>query len=68
MIMRVIDFIGLGEESLIYLIYESSSIIWRGTRKDFIWELQAFFLLYFRPVKSFRIVSFAGGQVLALYI
>jgi hypothetical protein len=35
--MRVIDFIALGDEPIVYCIYPSGSseLYWRGTRKEF---------------------------------
>lgn len=64
--MRVIDFIGLGAENVVYVISEPGApILWRGTRKEFIWEMNAFFLLFFRVVIGFEIDK---GDVLVLYI
>lgn len=53
--MRIIDFVSLGIEDMIYVIKESGteSVCWRGTRQDFIRELSAFFFYFWRPVCSF---------------
>ena len=68
--MRVIDFIALGDEPIVYCIYPSGSseLYWRGTRKEFIWELQAFFTLYFLVVKSYTVDVVDGTPVLLLYV
>lgn len=64
--MKVIDFIGLGAEDLVYVISEPGTpVLWRGTRKEFIREMSAFFLLYFRTVTGFEIKK---GEVLILHI
>ncbi len=64
--MRVIDFIGLGGEDIIYAVSEEgASVLWQGTRKDFIREMTAFFLLFHRLVISFDI---SDQEVLILYI
>lgn len=64
--MRVIDFIGLGAEDVVYVINECSShSLWRGTRQDFVREMTAFFLLFYRTVTSFDI---GADDVLILYI
>ena len=65
--MKVIDFIGSGAEDLIYVLRErkGAPILWRGTRQDFIREMSAFFLLFYRTVTVFD-VDDAG--VLTLYI
>ncbi len=67
--MKVIDFIGLGVDGLIYVIIDGNSapekVVWRGTRQDFVRELSAFFLLFYRTVTMFNVSS---GDVLLLYI
>ena len=64
--MKVIDFIGSGAEDLVYVIRENGApVLWRGTRQDFIREMSAFFLLFYRTVTVFD-VDDAG--VLVLYI
>lgn len=67
--MKVIDFIGLGVDGLTYVIIDAAfspeKIVWRGTRQDFVRELSAFFLLFYRTVTMFNVSS---GDVLILYI
>ncbi len=54
--MRVIDFIGLGAEHIVYVISgDGTPVLWRGTRRDFIHEMSAFFLLFHRIVTDFDI-------------
>lgn len=54
--MRVIDFVGLGAEHVIYIISDDGTpVLWRGTRQDFVRELSAFFLLFYRTVTYFDI-------------
>lgn len=63
--MRVIDFIGLGEEHIVYAISEGGdAILWKGTRQDFVREMTAFFLLFHRLVICFDI----DKNILLLYI
>lgn len=65
--MRVIDFVGSGAEPLIYVIRSSASgeIYWRGTRKDFIYEMSVFFIFFSTPVNFFDAVS---EHVIDLYV
>ncbi len=53
--MRIIDFVGLGGERIIYVIYRDKVKIWAGTRQDFVHELSAFFGFFYLPVISFDI-------------
>lgn len=64
--MKVIDFISLGAEHVVYIISEKGlPVVWQGTRREFIHEMSAFFLLFHRTVIEFDI---AGDDVLKLYI
>ena len=65
--MRVIDFISLGVEDMVYIIssHGSATVTWRGTRKDFIRELSAFFLLFHQTVVEFDVDS---NYIVLLYI
>lgn len=65
--MRVIDFIALGADNLVYVIRDkdSSEILWRGTLRDFIWELTIFFMFYHKIVQRFDI---EGPDLVFLYI
>ena len=53
--MRVIDFVSTGSENMVYVIrnMQTSEIYWRGTRKEFIWELSSFFMFYSTVVYTF---------------
>ena len=54
--MRVIDFVSLGAEDMVYIISQKgTSVLWQGTRQDFIRELSAFFLLFHRIVTGFDV-------------
>ena len=64
--MKVIDIISLGAENLIYIITDGSPRgEWRGTRQDFIREMSAFFLLFYRTVIKIEI---GAPDVLILHI
>lgn len=64
--MKVIDIISLGSEDLIYIITDGSPRgTWRGTRRDFIREMSAFFLLFYRTVVEIEI---GASDVLILHI
>lgn len=64
--MKVIDFIGLGAEKTVYVIMDGSShVVWRGTRQDFIREMSAFFLLFYRTIHHFEV---GAVDILILYI
>ncbi len=53
--MRIIDFVGLGDERVIYVIYRDMVKLWAGTRQDFVHELSAFFGFFYLSVISFSI-------------
>ncbi len=55
--MRIIDFVGLGDERVIYVIYRDKVKIWAGTRQEFVHELSAFFGLFYLSVIRFNIES-----------
>lgn len=64
--MKIIDFISLGAENMVYIISQPGApVLWQGTRQDFIRELSAFFVLFYRAVVSFDIKE---KNVLILYI
>lgn len=47
--MRIIDFVGLGNERIIYVIYRDKVKLWAGTRQDFVHELSAFLAFFTYP-------------------
>lgn len=64
--MRVIDFIGLGAEELVYVISGNGTpVLWQGTRRDFVREMTAFFMLFYQIVTGFDV---GENDALILYI
>ena len=65
--MKVIDFICLGVEDIIYVISskDTTDILWRGTRQDFVREMSAFFLFFHQTVLGFDVDM---NDIVILYI